>query len=361
MKKTIKPLAIFSAAALLACTTGCADTSWSFKTDDTTISNGMYIYYTYIAYNEAQTEVTEETESSEEAAEESSIDVLAQEIEGNSAEQWIKDKATEECVAQMTMDKLIKENKITVDEEELKIYEDYALQWYQYSSAFYTELGISKESYITATGTYSGLSEQLFLSMYDTDGTKEVSKEDKEKYFTENYTDYFYIPYSLKTTDDSGNSVDIDDETLDKVKTNFAKYADMLNTKGKTTSDVVTQYKVDFETETDPSTSATTVIDNTDESELLKAISELDEKKATIKTINNTYYLIYKGTVADKVSTIEEDESVNTSLLHRMKDEEYKQYLDDEEAKLKYETNDACLSKYTVQRIIDILKAYSAE
>ena len=358
MKRIVKPLALLSAAALLACASGCADTSWSVKTDDTTLSNGNYIYYTYMAYSEALSKIdeAESAESSETSESSDTQDTLSKEIDGKSAEEWIKDKAMEECVAQLTMDKLIKENNVTVDEEELQIYEDYAERIYQaYYSTIFTELGISKDSYIAANGTYSGLSNQLFLTLYGEGGSKEVSQEDRETYFKENYTDYFYIPYSLLTTDDDGNTVSIDDTTLDNVKVNFAKYADMLNSQDKTTDDVVTEYLADFETETDPSTSGTAVLENAISSEDLKTtISELKEGTATVTTIDDTYYLVYKGAIADKVSTLE-DETTNNSLLHTMKDDEYNEYLDSEEEKLKYEVNDACLSKYTVQRVIDII------
>ncbi len=49
MKNMVKPLAVLSAAAVLGCTTGCSDTSWSLKSGDFVLTNGMYIYYTYIA------------------------------------------------------------------------------------------------------------------------------------------------------------------------------------------------------------------------------------------------------------------------------------------------------------------------
>ena len=39
-----------------------------------------------------------------------------------------------------------------------------------------------------------------------------------------------------------------------------------------------------------------------------------------------------------------------------MKSEEYKEFFEDEVDKLKYERNDACISKYSVMRTVDILK-----
>lgn len=379
MKNIVKPLAVFSTAALLLCSSGCGDTSWSFKTDDSTLSNGTYIYYTYVAYNEASSKVQEEaskeaSESSEESkadessaasevsetSEESEVDIMTQKIEGKSAEEWIANKAKEECIAQLTMDKLIKEHKVEVDEAEIETYTSYYEQYYQYGASFYTDLGISKESYLNATGRYTGLSDQLFYSIYDKGGSKEVPSADIEKYFTENYIHYFCIPYSLKTTDEDGNQTDIDDKTMDTLKTNFAKYADMLN-KGSSTDDVVKQYKKDYDTTEDPSQSDNIIVEDSGMAEeFQKVINGLKEKQATVTSIDDTYYLIYKGAIADQVSTLSDNETkINqrTRVLHKMKDEEFKKYLDDEEAKLKYETNDACLSRYSVKSTVDKIKS----
>ena len=376
MKNIVKPLAVFSTAALLLCSSGCGDTSWSFKTDVSTISNGTYIYYTYMAYNEASSKIQEEaskeaSESSEtskatessETSEFSKVDVMSQKVEGKSAEEWIADKAKEECIAQLTMDKLIKEHKVEVDESEIETYTSYYEQYYQYGASFYTDLGISKESYLNATGRYTGLYDQLFYSIYDKGGSKEVASEDIEKYFKENYINYFCIPYSLKTTDEDGNKTDIDDETMDKVKANFAKYADMLN-KGSSTEDVVKQYQEDFDTEEDPSQSDNIIVDDSGMTdEYKKVLNGLKEKQATVTSIDDTYYLIYKGAIADQVSTLSDDSTkINqrTKVLHKMKDEEFEKYVDDEEAKLKYDTNDACLSRYSVQSTVDKIKSATA-
>lgn len=355
IKFLAKPVAAVSAAALLACTTGCADTSWSFKTDNMTLSNGTYIYYTYMAYGEASSKVQESSESSES----SESDILSKKIDNKSAEKWIADKAKEECISQLTIDRLIKENKVNVDQSEVDVYTNYYEQFYESYSSIYEKLGVSKKSYLAATGTYTGLSDQLFYSMYDKGGSKEVPTEDIEKYFKENYTNYFYIKYPLKTTDNDGKSTDIDDSTKDNVKVNFAKYVNMLN-KGSSTDDIVKQYKTDFNVTDDPSTSDTVVLtDSGMGEELQKAIKDLKEKQATVTTIGDTYYLIYKGAIADQVSTLSDTSTqINqrTKVLHKMKDDEFKSYLDEEEKKTSYETNDACLSKYSVQRTVDIIK-----
>lgn len=349
MKKTAKSVLALCTAAMLMTASGCADTSWSFKTDDETLSNGAYIYYTYAAYTDAYSKV-----------EDTSKDVLEQKVEDKDAVEWIQKKAKEECITHLTMTRLFNEKKLKVDEKTKTDYEDYAEQIYDYyyASAFET-MGISKETYVKCTGTYSAYSQLLFESIYDTDGTKAVVQEDIEKYFTENYTDFYYISKPLTETDSDGNTVDISDEDKETIVSNFKNYAEIINTDKKTKDDVVEEYKKDYETEGEPGYSATTVLaDSGLSDDLQKAIEELEEGKATTIEVNKTYYFIYKGKISDKLSTLEDTEANKTSrltVLHKMKDEEYNAYLEEEEKNTKYEQNDACISKYTVNRLSDIL------
>ena len=93
----------------------------------------------------------------------------------------------------------------------------------------------------------------------------------------------------------------------------------------------------------------------------------LEAKKATIKVIDDTEYLIYKGDLdAEAEELIKEASEDSASLqvtshnvLHGMKSDEFKTYLEEQQKQLKAEENDACFSKYSVQRTIDIVKKNS--
>ena len=101
--------------------------------------------------------------------------------------------------------------------------------------------------------------------------------------------------------------------------------------------------------------------------DLQKAITELKAKQATIKVINDTQYLLYRGDIDAEAEELVKEESESTSnvsshtVLHAMKGDDYKTYLEEQQKELKCEVNDACLSKYTVQRTIDILKKVHAD
>lgn len=356
MNKTAKSLLALSAAVVMLSASGCADTSWSFKTKYETLSNGGYIYYTFAAYQDAYSQI-----------EDYDTYILDQKIEDTDAAEWIANKAKKESIAHLTMSRLINENKVEVSESDLSSYEGYAdtIYEYYYESAF-ESLGISEATFRNCQGTYSCYSEALFKSIYDIGGTSAVSQEDVEAYFTENYVDYYYFSLPLTTTDDDGSTVDISDEDKETITTRFKNYAEIINTDGGTKDDVLTKYQSDYETEEDPGTSSTAILSESGLPEDLQtAIQELEEGKAACVEVNSSYYFIYKGKIADKLDTIaessEDSEVVQNrlSIVHKMKDDEYNDYLEEEAKKTDYETNDACLSKYTVKRVVDIVNSLS--
>lgn len=363
IKNILKPVAVIGTAAMLISASGCADTSWSFKTADKTFTNGGWIYYTYAALNDAIDKLSENSDSSFDITKE---DITSKKIEKKNAVDWIYDEAKEKAIEYLTIEKLCNASKLKVDSDEVKtMKENYQSFFDSGYMGIYEELGISADTFTDIYGTYNLRYEQLFDSIYGKDGTKEIPDDEISKYFTDNYTSYYYIQYSFKTTDDDNNEVDVDDETKDKVKSNFAKYAKELN-EGKTTDDIDTEYKKDFEVENSPAVKATTIVSNDNMSEdLQNALKELGDKKATVKTFDDVHYLIYKGSISEEAKALIDGTYENTTVTsdtirHKIKDDEFEKYLDGEEKKLKYEMNEDCMSKYTVQRTIDIVKSYMA-
>ena len=380
MKKILRPLTVIALAAALAFSSGCGeDTSWSYKSSGTTLSNGNWIYYTYTEYQNALSKIEEQksesssADTSKNGSEQSSEPDLSKEkIENKKALDWIYSEAKDSCIAQLTLEKLVKDKKVKIDEEQLEAMESSYKTYYEnYFEKTLTKLGVSEETYIAANARSAYLSQQLFQNIYGKNGSKEVSDDELNKYFKEKYTHYFYISYPLTSTDENGQTTEISDEDKEKAQTNFNKYANMLNKQNKTTDDVVSQYKTDFSSETDPSTSQTVILENSGLSDdLQKAIKELSEKQAVVKTIDNQMYIIYKAPIADYVSKIKTDDKIDatdmtqisrTNILYSMKSDEFEDYLDSEKKKLDYDKNDACMSKYTVQRTIDIIKEAEAE
>lgn len=364
--KFLKPAAVLCAAAVLVSAAGCADTSWSFKTSNKTLSNGVWIYKTYTEANSAISKYQEESGKTLQLSDE---DFADKKVEKKNIYQWITEKAKDECAEYLTLEKLVKDNKVKVDKDTISSTEKMYASYFEQAgmNELFEQLGVSSKSAAYADSTTATYKEDLFKKFYDKEGTKAVSDEEVKKYFTDNYTDYYYIYYSLKTTDADGNSVDIEDAKKETVKINFAKYAKELNEGTKTTTEIDDEYKKDFElgeNDTVPSVSSTEKLADSNISEdVQKEIKALGDKKATMKIINDTYYLLYKGSIAEKSAKITDDTGTEDAIsrlgiLHKMKDDEFDKMIEDEKKKLKFDTNDDCLSKYSVERTVKIIQDY---
>lgn len=442
IKKITKPLALFSASAMLLAAAGCSDTSWSYKTSEKTLSNGAWIYYTFSAMNEAASKIEEETDKSVDLA---TDDFGSMKVEGKAVFDWVTEQAKDKAEKYLAIEKLCSDYKLENDSSTLKsmvsLYSQYFDAGYM---DVYKTIGVGVQTFADIYGVYPTRYEQVFDYVYGKDGPQAVSDDELKKYFKEKYTSYYYLSYSFKKTDDEGNETDVDAQTMDTVKDAFAKYANELKA-GKKTSEIDEEYKTDLSTDTVPSVRATAVLEDQNlPEEVEKAIKELKDKDATVKTIDDTHYMIYRGSIdeeaellvkekeeepeeetsetteetseestestaseaseesagstaseaseesaestasetseessestasetseeskAGEEATVEEEEEslpiTKDAVLHAMKDEDFKTFLEETQKSLKKDVNESCLSKYSAQRTYDAVKKYYKE
>lgn len=375
MKNIGKKISALALTAVLTCSIASCTLGpgkWSYKTDISEISAGSWIYNTYQSYNEAVSKITEANKDNEDF-DAQLIDMSKEKIDDKNAVDWIFDEAKDKCISLLTAEKLVKDKGIVIDDEQIKTTADMYIQYYYKGSddslAFYEKLGVSADSFGECVTRYNYLYQELFKKIYGKDGEKEVSDADVQKYYADSYISYYYIAYSLKTTDEDGNSVDVDGETQEKNKTAFNKYRNMINNDKKTTADIEEQYKTDFSAESVPSSSNKILKTDFDESslsdELKKAIKENKPGQASVTTLDDTLYFIYTDNMSELAKKIkysedaaegETDNIDKSNIVYSMKKDEFDEYLEGEKKALKYETNDACISAYTVDRAIKIAK-----
>ena len=375
MKNIGKKISALALTAVLTCSLASCTLGpgkWSYKTDISEISAGSWIYNTYQSYNEAVSKITEANKDNEDF-DAQLVDITKEKIEDKNAVDWIFDEAKDKCISLLTAEKLVKDKGIVIDNEQIKTTADMYVQYYYNGSedaaAFYERLGVSADSFGECVTRYNYLYQELFSKIYGKDGEKEVSDADVQKYYADSYISYYYMTFALKTTDEDGNSVDVDSETQEKNTTAFNKYRSMMNNDKKTTADVEEQYKKDFSAESVPSSSNKMLKTDFDESslsdELKKAIKENKPGQATVTTLNDTLYFIYTDDMNELSKKIKysedaaEDETDyidKSNVVYSMKKDEFDEYLEGEKKALKYETNDACISAYTVDRAIKIAK-----
>ena len=375
MKNIGKKISALALTAVLTCSIASCTLGpgkWSYKTDISEISAGSWIYNTYQSYNEAVSKITEANKDNEDF-DAQLIDMSKEKIDDKNAVDWIFDEAKDKCISLLTAEKLVKDKGIVIDDEQIKTTADMYIQYYYKGSddslAFYEKLGVSADSFGECVTRYNYLYQELFKKIYGKDGEKEVSDADVQKYYADSYISYYYIACSLKTTDEDGNSVDVDGETQEKNKTAFNKYRNMINNDKKTTADIEEQYKTDFSAESVPSSSNKILKTDFDESslsdELKKAIKENKPGQASVTTLDDTLYFIYTDNMSELAKKIkysedaaegETDNIDKSNIVYSMKKDEFDEYLEGEKKALKYETNDACISAYTVDRAIKIAK-----
>lgn len=390
--------------ALLLSMAGCADTSWSVKrNDDETLSVGTYIYYMTQAYSEAK----EKTGKSGDV-------VLSETIDKKTGDQWIRDRAKELCVEQMTLDKLCKDNKINITDDEINAtytdksafygYYSYSDMWVM-SKQSYEAMGISENSYKNAIIKTALEKDKLFNKLYGEGGSKEVKDSELEKYFKENYVSYKYLTTSLNKTDSNGKSTTMTDEEKEVVKAQYERYVKIINEQGKTIDDVAAQYDKDYpsesstessskssqettssassekssqpettsseastESSTESSNSSTTKSSSVQSSiedlsnenfvfgdEVKKKLKEMKDNEAAYVATSSAYYFLYKTPIADEVSSaLDKNNTSNyrSKILHSIKDDEFDKYIEEQGKKIDYEFNDAAYNKYTPSRVI---------
>lgn len=381
MKNFTKLLAVVLCMVIALSTSACSlKPQYSYKTDDTELAIGVYIYALYSAYSQAQS-LAQETEGYDSEAgtydgSESFLKVQITDQDGvtATADEWITDQADKTLRNLLAIEHEYNRLGATMDEATVESYKAsakeywdygpyYAMYGEQYKSPYsdvFEPLGVSYESFEYFYVT-SAKQEVVFDLLYAEGGEKAVSDEELTKYFTENYTSYSYFNTNMyetqEATADSAESggelstnVALSEKEMKKIESDFKGYADSLNG-GKKFSDVSSKFTKDYELENDPSVSNVEIMDNSViGADLVSAINDLDEGKATNKAIgeenSQVMYLFYKGKIADKVDEYIKDATNRKSVLQSFKGEEFTSYIDELAISLEVEISKA-VSKYT--------------
>ncbi len=223
---------------------GCGDNGYIMTVEDMNIRNGIYLSFQQSSYNEAYNKIQEvnsadsSAESASDSTSTSEIDVFAEKVEDKSSADWIKEKALDDVLRFVAVQKKCEEYGITLTEDEIKeINDEIASAWdeenvyVQYTLGFstlgeyYESLGVGMDSMKEIRKT-NKLSDKLFLHYYDTDGEYATTQDEINAYITENYAAVKMLTLNYK--DASGNALE-SDEDKQAVKDNAKKYADRIN------------------------------------------------------------------------------------------------------------------------------------
>ena len=335
-----------------------------YNKDDVKLPVGVYIFYLYKAYGEAQTYAQQSDKyDSETGKYDGKTSFLKMEITDSDentaiAEDWIKDKAKEYTQNAIALCTEFNNLGATVDElgpddmiSSISLYAIYNSQTGQLDESLdrklsevakdYEQYGIGFDSWIMCNSSLDLMKEEAFKMEYAADGPSPVSTDEITAYFTENYYNYTTISANLYTTetkkDEEGNDTEetenkaLDKKELKKLEDAFKGYVKDIKG-GKSMDDVVEKYNKAFDAEISASPSVTKIAKDT-EDELSKAVLALKEGEVTYKIIGDdentrVIYLIYRQPIKDKVSEYIDGDSQQNNLLHEMKDDAFDEVLD---------------------------------
>lgn len=211
MAYNFKRYAALAAAVVCAVSlTGCSDNGYMGTVDGMEIRNGIYLSNMLTAHSKATNAVNE---AKEEAGDTSEItDLFAEEIDGVSAEEWIKTETVELVKRYVAIDKLFDSKGLTLtDEERSEVtggvndnWDAETINYYGFSLSvetyygyptlgeYYESIGIGKDS-MKDIELNALKEEKLFLDYFTNDEEAKISEDEINKYLSENYANVKYI------------------------------------------------------------------------------------------------------------------------------------------------------------------------
>ena len=333
MKKIKSVLAAALCGALCLGLAGCGPNQTVVSAGDYSASAAIYVLSQMNALNEV---------SSQEGYDSTLEDVWSNQIEGQSMEDWINNRALDLCREYVATNKLFEEKGLTLTEDQQSSIDEYMTSTYPNYEDLYTQIGVadsSYENYLTFNSRY----QELFLDRYQEGGEAAVSEEELGSFYRDNFDEVKLISlsYTEPTEDSSDSSADTQEDnnsSPEAVQATAQGYLDRLQA-GENMDDLIYEYRQS--TASDPSTvtrsesvANITVIpangDNTTtytDDVINQMVAIAQGGSALVQdTENSRYYVVYK---VDQDNNTEYFDANRDNILYEMKSDEFEQYLVD--------------------------------
>lgn len=196
--------------------------AWVAKNENSTVSSGVYRYYLASAYVAAQSTHRQDYSKS----------IFDQEIEGQSAEEWIRAQALEGVKNLLMVNDLMKEYNLTVSTEDALLATQQSDSYWQQVSNIMQQFGLTKADAKSAQFDFQVKNTTVFEHLY-TSGEDKVSDADLEAYLKENYTAFRYV---LRSTYDSAYA-SLPETELSNLRKQFEGYATAIRNGSMTIED----------------------------------------------------------------------------------------------------------------------------
>ncbi len=341
-----------AAAAMVGSLAACgSSTAYAFTIDGEQVKAGVYIYYSYVAYNDAITTLTEQN-----AELDTTDDDLVKEqvIDGEDTLKWIQNKAQDYCEEHVAVNREFEAAGLSLTEEEVSEIDATLESFWESRGEAFEENGIS-ESSVRDVIEYTYKASDLFLYYYDIDGAEGVTEEEVHDHYVENNARVQYVRFDL--VDGTGAELDDDGkaeieemvndylaaveklkdedkigEKMDEIQEEYNAYVTSISEEAVaatatdaegnvTTTTTTTTTLAEGETTT---TTTTTTVPYANESIIVKATTDEDtsEEDITYSPSKAVHDYVYDEAEVNKPSVVFDEESNAYYLIVRYDIEE---------------------------------------
>ena len=193
-----------AAAAMMGSLAACgSNTAYAFTIDGEQVKAGLYIYYSYVAYNEAITTLTEQNAEIDTTDDDVVKDQI---IDGVDTLTWIQNKAQTYCEEHVAVNKEYEAEGLVLTSEEISEIDASMESFWETNSEAFEENGISEAS-IREVIEYTYKASNLFLHYYEIDGKEGITEEEVHDYYVENNARVQYVRFNLV----DGTGAELDD------------------------------------------------------------------------------------------------------------------------------------------------------
>ena len=348
MKKSFKTvLALILAAAALFALAGCRSSamSWSAKYDGETLPIGTYIYFLAYSASEASTK-----------AQDSETDVLKQQIDGEDAETWIRERAKFYLRNYFAAQKMMKDRGLSLSEEEQKQAKTTATSYWSSMATVMDEYGVAFTSYEKTVLEQVAIS-KLFDAIYGEDGEIETPISDIKEYLESNYFSYHYAIIGLYKETEEDGSDRLTDEELEAALAEINGWIDDYNS-GKIDKDGFVKlytessyfFSENMEAEEYELEETIGKMDETSDFGKILKDTEIGKAAAVDYSTSGIYYILFKDDIKDQSVTYVADESHRQALVREMRQDDFDELVEKTGESLEIEFNEKAMAKQDVSK-----------
>lgn len=376
MKSIKRIVAAIAAGAMVISVAGCGSTksgsSWTFKTDDYTVTGGQYLAYESELINDADSLTSSSsinytgntTTNSFSLSSIKASELWKKKVGDKSTVDWVKSKAEDLSKQFLGASIQCQEQSISLSDEEKDEIDSKATSSYsQYGQYFnFSARGLTEDTLKTVLEGEK-LYDLLFNHIYGSGGTQEVSNEEVNQYISDHAASFKTIVLSKKNSD--GDKYEGSD--YDTFKSTVQKYCDEITQDGKSIDDVNKEYQISTGKSADSNIDALTenfAFENNDRnsSDFLNAIMggsrlqnasfhdllfSLSLNGAGVAEDDDNFYIVQRidSTGGDNLTKYHDE------ALKRMKADEFNQSLYNSVSGHNYQTNKSAISKYSPKKL----------